>query len=66
MINMGTLIKAHGIARTIRVLTNPTKKDLNIQKLSTMSEITVKNPRFSEQIMALKQIKIQLLLRATR
>ena len=48
------------------VLTNPTEKSLIIQKLSTTSEIIVKNPRLVEQIMALKQIKIQLLLWGTR
>ena len=36
------------------------------KKLPTMSEIIVKNPRLIKQIMALKQIKIQLLPWATR
>ena len=39
-----------------------TPASLNIQKLSTISEIIVKNPRLIDQIMALKQIKFQLLL----
>ena len=33
---------------------NPMGKSLNIQKLLTMSEITVKNPTLIDQIMALK------------
>ena len=53
-------IKADVIARTIWILINPTEKNLNIQKLSTMSEKLVKNHRLIKQIMALKQIKIQL------
>ena len=47
------------MARTIRVLINPTEKSINMQKLSTLSEIIVKKPRLIEQIMTLKQIKIQ-------
>ena len=62
MITQQASIKAHVIARTIWVLINPTEKSLNIQKLSTISEIIVKNPRLIDQIMALKQIKFQLLL----